>query len=188
MKTWLFLVAGIIVVISCFVFFLVPNSLEILSFSGNTFFKGEIWRLFTFPFTHINFSHLIENIIAISITSFLALEFNLRSRYFVYCFLLSNFIVALADAFLFPTIILAGASLGIYSILGALSIKGSNFIPKYILIPLLGTSAFIKYIFSAFSKITINQALFHFSGFVIGIALFYLFTKIKRKKKVLQVM
>jgi len=188
MKIWNFLIGSIIVIVSCFVFFLIPNSLTIFSFSGELFFKGEIWRIITFPFTHINLNHLIENFIAIGITSLLAFELGLRGRYFVYCFLLSSFLVALTEAFLFPTIIIAGASLGIYAVLGAISIKGSNFIPKYIFVPLLGLSVFIKYLFSAFTKELMKQSLFHFSGFVTGIALFYLFTKLKRKKKILQVM
>lgn len=188
MKYWVFIISGIIVVLSCIIFFLFPSSLTIFSFSGEMFFNGEVWRIVTFPFTHINLNHLVENVVAISITSFLALEFGLTGKYFLYCFLLSSILVALTEAFLFPAIIIAGASLGIYAILGALSIKGSNFIPKYILVPLLGLSVFIKYLFSAFSMDLLKQSLFHFSGFVYGIAILYLFTNLKRKKKVLQVM
>lgn len=188
MKYFVFIIAGMIVVISSIVFFLVPNSLTLFSFSGETFFNWELWRLITFSFTHVNLNHLVENVVAIGITSFLALEFGLTGKYFLYCFLLSSILVALTEAFLFPAIIIAGASLGIYAILGALSIKGSNFIPKYILVPLLGLSVFVKYLFSAFSMDLLKQSLFHFSGFASGIAILYLFTKLKRKKKILQVM
>ena len=184
----IFILTLIILIMSLAAFFLIQNSLNIFAFSGETFFGGQVWRLITFPFAHIGLSHLIENIIALAVTSLLAFELGLRGKEFIGVFLLSGIIVALADAFLFPTILIAGLSLGIYATLGSISIKGSNFIPKFIFVPLLGVSAFLKYLFSAFDKQLLQSSLFHLSGFVIGIALFYLFVKLKKKKRILQTM
>jgi membrane associated rhomboid family serine protease len=181
-----FIAAGTIAILCCITFFLVPNSLALFSFSGKFLFQGEVWRLLTFPFAHVNLNHLIENIVALGITSLLAFELGLRGTNFIYCFLLSSFIVALSDAFLFPSYVIAGASLGIYAVLGQISIQGSNFIPKFVLIPLLGLSAFIKNLFSGFMPDLLQQSLFHFSGFIIGIGLFYAF-RIKAKKRILEV-
>lgn len=185
MKT-VFIFSFFAITISSILFFFIPSSLNIFAFSGETFFKGQIWRLITYPLVHVGLTHLIENIIALVITALLAYEFGLRGKHFIIVFLLSGIIIALTDAFLFPAILIAGLSLGIYAVLGSLSIKGSNFIPKYILIPLLGFSVFLKYIFEAFSIESLKQSLFHISGFVTGIAVFYLLIKIRKKKKILQ--
>ncbi len=182
-----FILSAIIVIISI-IFFFISNALSLFSFSGETFFRGEFWRLITFPFVHINSAHLIENIIALAVMSLLAFEFGLKGIDFIGVFLLSGIIIALADSFLFPTILIAGLSMGIYAVLGSLSIKGSNFIPKYALVPLLGLSAFLKYLFNVFDKQLLQSSSFHFSGFAIGIALFYLFAKLKKKKRILQEM
>jgi len=175
-----FVLSFIVIAISSGIFFLMPGALQLFSFSGETFFKGEVWRLITFSFTHVNLSHLIENIVALGIISLLAFEFGLKGKYFIYCFLLSSILVALADGFLFPALIIAGASLGIYSVLGSLSIKGSNFIPKPVLVPLFGLSAL-----GVFHR-DLVQSLLHFSGFISGICIFYLLIKIKKKPRILQ--
>jgi membrane associated rhomboid family serine protease len=187
MKYLIFILTGVIIIICCGVFFLVKDSLQRFSFSGASFFKGEFYRLITFPFTHVSLNHLLENIVAITITCVIGFELGLRDMYVVYCFLLSSFIVALTEAFFFPLLVITGASLGIYAILGAVSVADSHFIPKYVLIPLLGVSVFIKYLLS-FSHEILQQSLFHFAGFGCGISLVFLFSKLKKKKRVLQVM
>ena len=82
--------------------------------------------------------------------------------------------------------LIAGLSAGIYALLGSLSIQGSNFIPKYILIPMLGFSPFFKYIFIPFSTKELTQSAFHFLGFLVGIAVFCLIHVPMKKKKILQ--
>lgn len=185
-----FIFSLLIALISTLIYLLFPNSLEIFSFSGVKFISGEVWRIATFPFAHISLTHLIENIIAIAAVSFLAYEFGLKGKQFLLYFLAVSFIVALADAFLFPLLIIAGASLGVYGIIGALSIKGSNFIPKLYLIPLLGISIFFKYFLTLINcpdcPINLPQTLFHFSGFVVGIFLIYIPKKFKSKKRILK--
>ena len=143
----IFILSIIIVVMSLIAFFLIPDSLNIFSFSGETFFKGQLWRLITFPFAHIGLSHLIENFVALAITSLLAFELGLRGKEFIGIFLLSGILIALADSFLFPTILIAGLSMGIYAVLGSL---------------------------------------FHLAGFLTGISIFYLFIKLKKKPRILQ--
>ncbi|MFH1592130.1 MAG: rhomboid family intramembrane serine protease [Candidatus Woesearchaeota archaeon] len=185
-----FLISFGIVLVSLFIFFLIPGALEIFSFSGKTFLSGEFWRLITFSFVHITTLHLIENIVAIALVSFLAYEFGLAGRSFVVFFIAVSFVIALADAFMFPLLVIAGASLGIYGVLGVLSIKGSNFVPKVYLIPLLGASVFLKYLLTLFtgsgSYSDLPQTLFHFSGFVTGLFLFYIPRKFKKRKYVLK--
>lgn len=184
----IFIVSVLLIAVSCITFFFIPLSLDIFSFSGETFFKGEVWRLITYPFAHVSLTHLIENIIALLTTTAIAYQFDLQGKHFIMVFFLSGLVIALADAFLFPVILIAGLSMGIYALLGSLSIKGSNFIPKFVLVPLLGLSAFLKYIFSVFNREALKSSSFHFAGFVTGIAVFYLLIKLKKKKRILQQM
>lgn len=183
-----FIFSFLIIVISCIAFFFITSSLVIFSFSGETFFKGQVWRLITYPFAHVNLMHLIENIIALSITALLAYELELKGKQFIIVFSLSGIIIALAEAFLFPTLLIAGLSVGIYALLGSLSIKRSNFISRSVLMPLVGLSVFLKYLFSMFDKELLSSSLFHFSGFITGMGIFYLLIKLKKKKRILQEM
>ena len=181
----IFIITSLLVLIS-FVLFFIPNILSVFSFSGESFFKGEIWRLVTFSFVHVSLSHLIENVIALLIVTLLAYELGLKGKQLLVCFFLSAAIIAFIEAFFFPTLVIAGLSLGIYAVLGSITIKGSKFISKFITIPIIGLSIFIKYFFSAFEDSYMKQAYFHFAGFITGIAVFYLLMKLKKKRRVLQ--
>jgi len=176
--------------LSLLVFFAFPDAVTVLAFSGETFFRGEIHRLFTFPFTHATHGHLIENLLALLATTFLAYEVGLRGGYFIFCFLGASFLIALSESPFFPTLLLAGASVGIVSILGFISIKGSNFIPKFLLIPILLLPLIIKYGLTVwqtgFSFVSGAEFLFHFSGFIAGIIFFYSFKLLRKEKRILQ--
>jgi membrane associated rhomboid family serine protease len=176
----IFIWPTIVISLSLLIFLLIPEAVYLLGFSGELFFSGEIWRLATFSFTHVDLRHIIENIFALGIVSLLAFEFELKSRHFVYCFSLTSILVALADGVLFPAVIIAGASLGTYAVLGSLSIKGSNFIPKFILIPLLGVSSF------GITGKNIAQSMLHLSGFIAGILVFYMLISFRNKTRILQ--
>jgi len=172
------------------VFFAFPEAVATLAFSGETFFRGEIYRLFTFPFTHVGRGHLIENLIALLMTTLLAYEVGLKGNYFIACFLGASFLIAFSESPFFPTLLIAGASVGIVSILGFISIKGSNFIPKFVLLPILLLPLLIKYGFTVweigFSFVSGAEFIFHLSGFAVGIVFFYSFKLLKKEKRILQ--
>ncbi len=184
-KKYLTATAAIIIAIVSILFFFIPNSLELFSFSGIKFLSGELWRLLTFSFTHISGSHLKENLIALGVVALLAKEFGFPSKLFMALFLITSILVALLEATIFPTLIIAGASLGIYGVLGSLSMKGTPAISSRWLIIILGLSVFVKYAIDAFTCHScaqdqlLTQSWFHFFGFVAGIAIFY---PIKKKK------
>ncbi len=180
-----FIISAMMAFISLAAFF-IPNSLSLYAFSGRLFFQGEAWRIITFPFVHVNFEHLIENVLTLMLTSLLAFEFELKGTQFLAVFMISIAAIALADSFLMPSTLIAGLSLGVYSILGFLSMKGSNFIPWYVIVPLLGLSPFLRYIVAPLDNAGITQSLFHFSGFWMGIGVFYLFRISSKRKRVLQ--
>ena len=178
-----------IIITNSLIFFIIPNSSSLFAFSGQTFFSGEIWRLITFPFAHVNLGHLLENIVALSLTTLLAFELGLKGNDFFCCFILSGILIALPEGLLFPSLLIAGSSLGIYAVLGSLSIKGSNFISKYVLVPILGSSIFFKHIFDMIihpeyiTTQTSIQSAFHFSGFLAGIFVFHLLVGLRKKRR-----
>lgn len=190
MKILLLIAALVIAGLSIGIFLFFPETVSILAFSGETFYRGEIYRLFTFPFTHASSGHLIENLLALAMTTFLAYEVGLRGGYFIFCFLGASFLIALSESPFFPTLLIAGASVGIISILGFISIKGSNFIPKFFLIPILLLPLIIKYGLTVWetglSFVSGAEFIFHFSGFVAGVVFFYSFKLLRKEKRILQ--
>lgn len=172
-----------IFIIAAGIFFLIPDhGHDYLSFSGDRFFAGELWRIVTFSFVHVDIIHLIGNVIALFITTLLALEIGFTRDYFLLLFFVSSTFIALIEGLIIPALIIAGASLGIYSVLGGLSYGGRRLIPIYIFIPLIGFSIFLNPIFSSTDKLV--QSLFHFFGFVSGFVLYFAivrFINIKRR-------
>lgn len=186
----LFILAAAITCISSAIWYIVPDSIHLLSFSGILFLKGEVWRIITYIFTHTSKTHLFENIVALAAVSFLGYEFGLKEKEFLWYFFAASIIIALTSIAIVPTFIIAGASLGIYGVIGALSIKGSSFISKLTLIPIFAVSIFFKDIITVVTcpacEINAMQTAFHLSGFIAGIFLVTIPTKFKNKKNILQ--
>lgn len=177
-----------ITIISCICFFLVPNALNIMPFSGYLFYNQfNIWRIITFPFIHINISHLVQNIIAISIITLLAYEVDLNNRIYIGTFFAGSIIIAIITGLVLPSIMIAGLSMGIYSIIGSASIKGSNFIPKKILIPLFALAILIEPTAARFNLAIMKSAIFHLLGFIFGISFIIIAKKLVPKKRILTI-
>jgi len=187
----LFAAALTIVILSLIVFFRFPGYQKTLAYSAETFFSGEYHRLFTFPFTHIGLTHLVENIVALLVITALAYLLEIRGKHFIATFVGASFAIALGESPFFPMLLIAGASVGIMSISGFLGAKGSNFIPRWLLIAILVSPLLLKdglsLLQSKEHNFTANvEFLFHFSGFVIGTIFYFLFLLIKKDKPVLQ--
>jgi len=170
-----------VIILSISIYFFVGNSVENLGFSGAKFFKGEFWRLFTFSFVHLNLAHLIGNIIALVITTLLSFEIGLKGEYFILLFFVASSPIALIEGMFFPALIIAGASLGVYSILGGISISGRRLIPLYFFIPLIVLSIFLNQVFS--DSISTVGTVFHLFGFIFGITFYYGLIKYNNRKK-----
>ena len=176
----------LIILISCIAFFLVSNALEIMIFSGDLFYHSiQFWRVLTFPFIHISLSHLIQNIVAILVITFLAYEVDLGVREYLGSFFTASIFIALVAGLIVSHMAIAGLSMGIYAILGAVAIKGSNFIPKAIIIPLFTVSLFIEPLASSFDIAVIKSTIFHLLGFIFGMVFIITTKNIIIKKKVL---
>ncbi|MFH1682678.1 MAG: rhomboid family intramembrane serine protease [Candidatus Woesearchaeota archaeon] len=174
-----------IAIICIAIFILVANAVNLLGFSGELFKQGEFWRMITFPFTHLDFSHLVENVVTLGIVSFLSYEIGLNKNQFLFVFFGANLVLALTNLLFLPLIIIAGASAGIFAILGSISIKGSEFVPQFVLFPLMFSSIFIKSLFSLFSGAAISwtMVLMHTLGFVYGVGIYLLIIRYKPKSR-----
>ena len=128
-------VVAFIIIASLLVFIIFPNAVESFSFSGRQFLGGEFWRYITFSFVHFEAKHIVQNMTALVLATMIAYEFRLQGKDFLLIFLTMAFSLALIESLLFPALTLAGASLGIYAVLGALATKGSKYIPRKIFIP-----------------------------------------------------
>jgi len=186
----LFIAAFAIVALSAIVFFVFPGYENSLAFSAETFFSGEYHRLFTFPFTHIGLAHLVENIVALLVITALAYLLEIRGKHFIATFVGASFAIALGESPFFPMLLIAGASVGIMSISGFLGAKGSNFIPRWLLIAILVSPLLLKdglsLLQSKEHNFTANaEFLFHLSGFLTGTIFYFLFLLVKKDKPVL---
>ncbi len=178
-----------IVVIDLIIFFFFPEAFETFALSGIGFFSGEFYRLATFLFVHLNSLHLAENLVALVVAAVLAHEFELSGVDFIVSFVATSLVVALPSAYLYPTLLMGGSSLGIYAVFGAITVKGGDFIPRRILVPVFGFSIFYNFVKDLIvapefvTREMIYQTLFHFSGFMTGAILFYLLLHITYTRK-----
>jgi membrane associated rhomboid family serine protease len=180
-KIFLGSIALIITIIGIFVAY--PQAIGKLAFSGELFFGGDLWRIVTYPFAHISGMHLFENVLALFVLSLLAYELKLEIKEFLGLFVFSGIIIAFLGGILFPYLIIAGASLGIYSVFGGLTLKGRNIIPNYALPILFGTIIILNVVYNVYIGENIAQPIYHAAGFGAGIGLFKL-TEIRNKRRV----
>ncbi|NQU79618.1 rhomboid family intramembrane serine protease [Candidatus Woesearchaeota archaeon] len=182
-----------IALVSIIVFALVPHAVAALSFSAGSFFAGEFWRIITYPFVHLNIAHLLENVVTVIIAGMLATELGMSRQQMYIVFFGSSVLVALTSMAFLPLIIIAGASSGIFAILGGLSAKGNEFLSRWFLLPVMFSAVFIKMFISMFTgsmgEFSWAQLLFHGIGFIYGAMIFAFIAILRSKqtKRVLQV-
>lgn len=159
-----------------------PHAVALLGFQGEAFFSGEFWRLFSFPLAHVSSVHVLENVIGLLVVSLLAYELDFHTKSFFWVFLLSGIVVALVSGSLFPFLFIAGASLGVFSIFGALSVRSSAFLPRYVLPLFFGVIIFLNFVFNVLVGGSLAQPAYHAAGFVAGAAIFRVGSLRKRKR------
>ena len=167
------------------VFFVLPNAVTLLGFSGDTFFGGEVWRILSYPLAHVSAMHLLENLVALFVVALLSYELELDILLFLGVFLVSGIVVALLGGLLFPYLLIVGSSLGIYSLFGALSFKRQEAVPRYLLLFVFGMIIFLNIGYTIYLGEELAQPAYHAAGFVAG-AVFFGLSSIRRKKRILQ--
>jgi rhomboid protease GluP len=157
------------------IFLLVPNAVALLSFSGSSFLSGEFWRLVTFPFVHLQAGHLAENIVALLVASLLAYEVGVTAWQYIVAFAAAALVVAVIDVVWFPFLVVVGASSGIFAVYGAFAARGSEFVSKLWLIPILATTVLVKWglevLAGGVEFATTIQTVLHMAGFITGCAI-----------------
>ncbi|MFH1972299.1 MAG: rhomboid family intramembrane serine protease [archaeon] len=166
-KNIIIFIVSIIVLISIFVIF--SNAINFLTFSGESFFNGELWRILTFSFVHISEIHLIENIIAIFILNMIILQLNLKFKEIIYPLVGGVIILPLIEGIFFPTIVIAGASLAIYSLFGSLTFKFKNNLIKIGYLSLFLFIFAMDIIYTYLNNLGIENSILHPLAFILGI-------------------
>lgn len=182
---------GSLIVIYIIIFFM-PLSAE--RFSLNPEYAGEIWRFATYSFTHLNLKHLAENIVGLSLLSFIAIELKTYFSDFSSTYLSSGIISAL-PIWLVMSFTALGASNAILGGFGLISMETKKYnIKGWIVIAVLTVLIFMKSIINFFSygfsapefSFALKQGTAHFSGLLFGISFFCLLKKLmpvlERKK------
>jgi len=167
------------------IFALLPQAVEILGFSGERFFAGEVWRILSYPFAHVTAGHFFENLLALFVVVLLSYELNLGLKEFVGVFLLTGILVAFFSGIFFPYLLIVGSSLGIYSIFGALALKEQEIMPQYFFLGIFGIIIFLNLGYSVYMSGDYTQAAYHGAGFVSGMGIIGL-KKFTPKKRILQ--
>jgi membrane associated rhomboid family serine protease len=177
--------------------FFVPGRVEKLSLSPEKVF--EVWRFITYPFTHLNSRHLIENIIGLGIVAFIARELKIIFSDFSSAYLSSGFLSVL-PVWVIMSFTALGASNAIFGGFGLITqnVRKFKIKPWYIIILLafvIFTGSITSYFFyGSRSKefiLAARQSLAHFSGLMFGIGSFFFLSRIKplitkRKRHVLR--
>lgn len=168
------------------VFVILPNAVDILGFSGEQFFGGELWRILSYPYAHVSSMHLIENVVALVVIVLLMMELELGLKQFAYLFLGTCLLVALVSGLIVPKVVMVGASMGLFALFGGLALKGKEIIPWYMTYGIFGIIIFLNFLVSITSSSGFEQPVFHALGFVVGTGIFKVQEKLKIKKRILQ--
>ena len=151
---------------------LLQESIDQLIFNGNWNLalipRQDIWRIFTAPFSHGNFSHAISNILVFFPLSYLVINKNIISYIFIW---IGYFIFEIA-IWLFSVNSMHGLSGIVYSLLGYLIfigfLEGQILSILYSILIILVYGNLLYSLLPMFSGQEISW-LGHFSGFINGI-------------------
>ncbi len=173
--TILWFTGVVIILLVCI--FLVPGSEKRLALDADKFFSGEYWRIVSYPFVHLNWSHLIENIVGLALVGFIA--FELKTKFFDYSLTyFSSGILAVLPLWLIVSFIALGSSAAIYGLFGFVALGISKFGLKarnvlFVVVLVIFGRFFYSLFFGGEVKFYLIQALAHFSGLVFGLGLFF---------------
>ncbi len=136
-------------------------------------FKGYYWQLFTSIFVHINLPHLLGNMLFLLIYGTRGEEFFNKIE-FLLIFFISGLIGNLLSLLGGPNMVSAGASGALFGLFGACIMYAHSTIKE----SLIAVMIYSFYMF--FLTMGVNVNLFaHSGGLIAGLALGYLFSKIK---------
>ena len=181
-KVLIFAIVLAIVYISVF---FIPGRVEKLALDPEK--DGEVWRFATYPFTHLNARHLIENVVGLGLIALIAFELKTAFSDFSSTYLSSGFL-SVIPVWLIMSFTALGASNAIFGGFGFISQETKKFkINGWVIVALLTGLVFMKAVINYFSfgsgseefAFAFKQGLAHFSGLVFGIGFFFLIGLVK---------
>ena len=175
-KALLWFTAGIL--IALFIIFLIPGSKEKLALEKEKFFGGEYWRLATYSLTHLNWQHLIENLVGLALVGFIAYELKTNFSDYTATYLSSAMLAVLPVWFLL-TFVALGASGALYALFGFVSFGVKKFgLKAPYFLAILTLIIFYRSIRGLFTgggealRLVLIQDVAHFNGLVFGVAMY----------------
>jgi len=168
---------GVIAIVSLLML-LLPASTLVYAFQGTAFLTGEWWRMASFPFVHVDLSHFAQNMLALSFSAALAFELSMSVSAYSIIFASANAVLALLATIFFPETYLAGASFGVYAVMGGIGLQKNPYLKLPLLFGILSGIALIGLLSQT------KSAFFHVLGFSVGSAIFLIKNSTQRKKGV----
>lgn len=160
-----FFIAAMIVIY--LVIFEMPNHINQFALIPEKLASGEYWRLLTFQFSHLNNSHLLENIAGAGLAAGIATHLKMNSKTFSSTYL-STGMFAVVPIFAAAPFVALGASGAVYGALGAVSMEAKKFgINPLIMLGILAATIFAQAALTG-GNIGAPQGLVHFSGLAMG--------------------
>ena len=194
MNKKIIILIGLLCIVYIFIFF-IPDRVDKLALDPEKVNEGGYYRFFTYPFTHLNGKHLIENIIGAILIAIIATELKIEFSYFIAIYLAAGFLAVLPVWVVWQFIAL-GASTAVFGGFGLVSKETPKYNMNIVFVILIILAfTFISSIFRFLSGGVDNQFIqsfkqdvSHFAGFLFGIAAYsgalkmnYAFTKHKRR-------
>lgn len=175
------LVAALVVILLCIVFFLVGAS----GLSKTTFASDGWPVLVTFMFVHENIGHFIINLAGLFLAGMLGEQVGFSGLKFMLIFFAVGFAVVPAIFLMSDSYVFMGASVGVYGLLGAEAIELGRYMlspGKFFIIFALAVMAdsVVKLLFAIPTAAV--QGLIHFAALTLGsaIIIIYMSTSVGR--------
>lgn len=173
-----YLISPAVVAVVSLLMFLLPAGAVLYAFQANAFLAGEWWRIASFPFVHVDWNHFTQNMIALSFSAALAFELSMSASAYSIIFAGANISLAILAIIFFPQTYLAGASFGVYAVMGGLGLQKNPYLKLPVLFGILSGVALIGLLSQT------KSAFFHVLGFSLGSAIFLIKNTTQRKKGV----
>jgi len=171
MKIWPYLLFAAVLSAVYIAVFILPNHLNGFALIPEKIKEGELWRFLTYPFDHVDSSHLLKNLIGLAIITAGIIELKTKFSNFSSIYLLAGFLAVLPLWFLIQFTAL-GASVAIYSIFGMIALEAKKYeIKEWHIVSLLIVVIFVEALLSG-TNTAMLSSLSHFSGLLFGVFAF----------------
>lgn len=178
MKIFPYLLFAAVLSVIYVIIFILPNHVQGFALIPEKISQGEFWRFLTYPFDHIDMSHLLKNLIGLIIITAGVIELKTKFSDFSSVYILAGFLAVLPLWFILQFTAL-GASVAIYAIFGLIALESKKYEIKAGHV--LSLFIFVILIESALSNSStiILSSASHLSGLFFGVFSFVFANKLR---------